>query len=276
MANNDQLLMEFNSILDSVQLSNELTPPQTPPPIFNLPSPNYIQQQNIPNENQIEIYEYIYGGSDSNISSSPLHEQIVYTSTQQSPSSSNASSPLFYEEASQSDEIAFDPDCIISAPTDIQRELEVVDELVRAHSRHNSDIDDGTSSVSAFSVWSPAQSEYASSNSSQYGEEDDESVAVVKSRKHSVSSGLKGVTKKRPRAYGRNPEEKKYRKKEQNKNAATRYRQKKKQEIEIIIGEENILMDKNRKLMATYKETKREVKYLKSLLRDLFKARGFI
>lgn len=278
---NDQFMMEFNSILDSVQLSNELTPPQTPPPeIFRLPSPVYSQHHNIPNgQQQYEIYEYQANAIES-VSSSPVHEQYIFVQNDALPSPSSSSSSVsspsvisFYEETSQCDEIAFDPDCIISAPTDIQRELEVVDELVRAHSRNNSDFDDNASN-SAFSItssiYSPARSEYSSSssNSSQYG--DDEP------RARKSSSGLKGVTKKRPRAYGRNPEEKKYRKKEQNKNAATRYRQKKKQEIEIIIGEENILMDKHRKLMATYKETKREVKYLKSLLRDLFKARGFI
>lgn len=262
-------MMEFNSILDSVQLSSELTPPQTPPPeIFRLPSPLY--QQNIPN-GQYEIYEY--NANVESVSSSPIHEQYIFTQSETSPSPSSASSISFYEESNQGDEIIFEN--IISSPADIQRELQVVDELVRAHSRHNSDIDDNNS-ISAFStassVWSP-HSEYSNSSSScssQYG--DDEPKVARKSS----SSGLRGVTKKRPRAYGRNPEEKKYRKMEQNKNAATRYRQKKKQEIEVIIDEEKILMDKHRKLMSNYKDTKREVKYLKSLLRDLFKARGFI
>jgi hypothetical protein len=64
------------------------------------------------------------------------------------------------------------------------------------------------------------------------------------------SSKLRGVTKKRS---ARNPEEKKSRKKEQNKNAATRYRKKKKEEIHVIVGEERQLMDRNRKLVTTYK-----------------------
>lgn len=254
-------MMEFNSILDSVQLSNELTPPQTPPSeIFSLPSPLYMQ--NIPS-GQYESYEY----QPESVSSSPIHEECIFIQNEASTSPFTASPISSYEESNQGDEIIFET--IISSPADIQRELQVVDELVRAHSRHNSDFDDNNSMAS--STWSPNHSEYSNSSSScssQYG--DDE----PKARKS--SSGLKGVTKKRPRAYGRNPEEKKYRKKEQNKNAATRYRQKKKQEIEVIVDEEKILMDKHRKLMSTYKDTKRETKYLKSLLRDLFKARGFI
>lgn len=250
VASNDQLIMDFNSLLDSVEMCNELTPPQTPPPeIFRLPSPIY-QQQNIPSE--YEIYEFP--------SAKENYNNFSQTS---SPSVS------FYEGSNQSDDvIVFDPESIISSPADIQRELEVVDELVRAHSRHASDFEDSKSSIlSVSSAWSP-RSEYASSTCSQF---DDFERSFKKK-----SSGLSGVTKKRPRAYRRNPEEKKYRKKEQNKNAATRYRQKKKQEIEIIMDEGKILENKHKKLMVVYKDAKREVKCLKGLLRDLFKARGFI
>ncbi|XP_054288227.1 cyclic AMP-dependent transcription factor ATF-5-like isoform X1 [Macrosteles quadrilineatus] len=72
------------------------------------------------------------------------------------------------------------------------------------------------------------------------------------------------------------PEEKKLRKKEQNKNAATRYRMKKKQEIEEILGEEKQLLQKNDQLKAELTELGREIKYLKNLMRDLFKAKGLI
>lgn len=66
------------------------------------------------------------------------------------------------------------------------------------------------------------------------------------------------------------------RKKEQNKNAATRYRQKKKQEIKEILGEEQELIDKNEKLQAQVKDVQREIGYLKNLMRDLFKAKGLL
>jgi cyclic AMP-dependent transcription factor ATF-4 len=242
----DQFVMDFNSLLDSVDLANELTPPQTPPPeIFGL-QPSIYQQQNIPG---FEIYEISCENDNFSQSTSP--------------------SMSFYEGSNQSDDVVFDPESIISSPVDIQRELKVVDELVRAHSRHASDIEDSKSILSVSSAsWSP-RSGYASS--SGYSQFDDFERNLNKR-----SSNLSGVTKKRPRAYRRNPEEKKYRKKEQNKNAATRYRQKKKQEIEVIMDEGKILEEKHKKLLVIYKDAKREVKCLKGLLRDLFKARGII
>lgn len=264
---NERLLMEFNSILNAVS-NTELTPPQTPPnpEIFQevLSSDFQHAQLNIP-DGHYEIYEY---QQQIALPQQHVEEQYIYVQDTVSPS-------ISYEESNQGsiveETITFDPDSIISSPSDIQRELEVVDELVRAHSRNNSDFDDNASQFSSLSsVWSP-RSEYSSGSScsSQYGDFE------PKSSKKS-SSGLKGVTKKRTRGYGRNPDEKKSRKKEQNKNAATRYRQKKKVEIEVILDEEKILENKHRKLLSTYKDTRREVKYLKSLLHDLFKARGFI
>lgn len=261
---NEQLLMEFNSILDAVELQNQLTPPQTPPyPGLQ----EALNTNNIPS--QPDQYQ-IFNNYQQVLSQQPSEDQYIFIQnsgpTNAVPTSENDIT-IFYENSNQSmisgdeitcQEIVFDPESIISSPTDIQRELEVVDELIRSH--QSSDYECSSSSVSA---WSP-RSEYSSS-SSQYDYE------PVKK-----SSGLRGVTKKRSRGYGRNPEEKKSRKKEQNKNAATRYRMKKKQEVEVILDEEKILMDKHRKLATTYKDTKREVKYLKSLLRDLFKARGFI
>ncbi|XP_070492811.1 activating transcription factor of chaperone [Chironomus tepperi] len=266
---NDQLLMEFNSILDAVEIQNQLTPPQTPPyhQLSRLQEVQQINTNNIPVPDQYQIFSYQQQPTQS------LEDQFVFIQNGSNIETSSNDITVFYENTNQSmisndevscHEIVFDPESIISSPTDIQRELEVVDELVRAHSRQNFDYDDNASLSASSSAWSP-RSEYSSSGYSQYGDE------PVKK-----SSGLRGVSKKRPRGYGRNPEEKKSRKKEQNKNAATRYRIKKKQEVEVIMDEEKILMDKNRKLTTTYKDTKREVKYLKSLLRDLFKARGFI
>lgn len=72
------------------------------------------------------------------------------------------------------------------------------------------------------------------------------------------------------------PEEKRQRKKEQNKNAATRYRIKKKQEIEEILGEEKSLRDKHEQLKTELVDVKREIKYLKNLMRDVFKAKGLV
>lgn len=71
-------------------------------------------------------------------------------------------------------------------------------------------------------------------------------------------------------------EDKKVRKKEQNKNAATRYRQKKKQEIKVIEDEERELTIINESLKNRKIEMKRNVKYLKGLLREFYRAKGEI
>ncbi|XP_034941004.1 activating transcription factor of chaperone isoform X2 [Chelonus insularis] len=84
------------------------------------------------------------------------------------------------------------------------------------------------------------------------------------------------LSRNRHKPYSRSIEDRKNRKKEQNKNAATRYRQKKKQEIKEIVSEEQELLDYNKKLHEQEKELKREIGYLKGLMRDLFKAKGLI
>lgn len=72
------------------------------------------------------------------------------------------------------------------------------------------------------------------------------------------------------------PEERKQRKKEQNKNAATRYRMKKKAEVEEVRNEEKQLLDKNKALKEELDDINREVKYLKSLMRDVYRKKGLI
>lgn len=213
----DEFLANFNSLLEQ-DVSSSLS---TTPEIFCLspsstPPPFYYQPQNTAN-----VFEFQYK-----------------TNVQ------NTQSPI--------NTLNFDTDQIISSvPADIKRELEVVDELVRAHSRHASDCEDITFSI---------KSEYASSitsNGSSFG--DDENLKVIKKR-----------------GYRRNPEERKSRKKEQNKTAAIRYRRRKKQEIEVYMDEGKILERKNRQLLKEYKETRREVRCLRSLMRELFQIRGFI
>lgn len=243
-----ELLMEFDSIYDSFELEH-LTPPQTPPEekFFGVVDDSTQFVQNIPEQPQQQQFGFEYQPS-----------QFIYDV----PSTSDEISIVFENSLSSDDiksnEIIIDPEPIISSPADLQRELEVVDEIIQAHSRAQSDYDDATSTSS----WSP-QSEYSNSSFEE----------PVKNHSGIIRGS---VTKKRTRAYGRNPDEKKSRKKEQNKNAATRYRQKKKEEVYEILGEERELMDKNKKLMTIYKDTKREVKYLRSLLRELFQARGLI
>ncbi|KAL0872030.1 hypothetical protein ABMA27_004467 [Loxostege sticticalis] len=80
----------------------------------------------------------------------------------------------------------------------------------------------------------------------------------------------------RPKPYSRSPDDRRSRKKEQNKNAATRYRQKKKAEIEVLLNEEQALRQRHSDLGDKCSDLQREIRYLKGLMRDLFKAKGLI
>lgn len=80
----------------------------------------------------------------------------------------------------------------------------------------------------------------------------------------------------RPKPYSRPSDDRRSRKKEQNKNAATRYRQKKKAEIEELLNEEQQMRERNSKLSDKCSDLQREIRYLKGLMRDLYKAKGLI
>lgn len=147
--------------------------------------------------------------------------------------------------------------------------MEVVEELVRSCAENLPDWtsdDDDNSSVS-YSVGSSPRSDDSFDNASQSYSNDDEYTPKSESRTSA---------KKRTRPYGRLPEDKKSRKKEQNKNAATRYRQKKKAETEVVLEEERELQEKNDQLQVKYADVQREIKYLKSLMRDLYRAKGLL
>ena len=145
--------------------------------------------------------------------------------------------------------------------TDVAHDLAVVDEYVRLH----------TEDIPPSSPCTSSGGSYTSSEDSV----DDPDWMLESGRKSSKQSTY--TSKNRQKPYSRpSIEDKKVRKKEQNKNAATRYRQKKKQEIKEIVGEEHELAEHNDKLKNQVKDLQREIGYLKGLMRDLFKAKGLI
>lgn len=79
----------------------------------------------------------------------------------------------------------------------------------------------------------------------------------------------------RGKPYARG-DDRRSRKKEQNKNAATRYRQKKKAEVEVLLNEETELRKRHADLGEKCSDVQREIRYIKGLMRDLFKAKGLI
>lgn len=66
---------------------------------------------------------------------------------------------------------------------------------------------------------------------------------------------------------------KRLRKKMQNKNAATRYREKKRQEKETLQEQEVRLSDKNKELREKVESLQREIKYMKELMNEINKAK---
>lgn len=155
-----------------------------------------------------------------------------------------------------------------SMPTpqpDIARELAVVDELVRTR------VED--------MQWSSGPSSPDSSSNSNFGDsasDDPEWVPEPIENYGSYHHSEQKIARKRSKPYSTSPDEKKSRKKEQNKNAATRYRLKKKAEVEEILTEEKQLLEKHGELNTKITDLQREIKYLKGLMRDLLKAKGVI
>ena len=145
---------------------------------------------------------------------------------------------------------------------DVARELAAVDEYVR-------------SCAEDMSPSSPCTSSGASCISSEDSVDDPD--WVMDDQNHQSRKAPSSLSKPRRKPYSRpSVEDKKVRKKEQNKNAATRYRQKKKQEIKEILTEEQELVNHNDKLQDQVKDLQREIGYLKGLMRDLFRAKGLM
>lgn len=145
---------------------------------------------------------------------------------------------------------------------DVANELAVVDEYVRSHTK---DI--------------PSPSSPCSSGASCISADDstDDPDWSLETERRSLKQTVHDSSKHRHKPYSRSSlEDKKVRKKEQNKNAATRYRQKKKQEIKEIQGEERELAEHNEKLKEKMKSLQQEIGYLKGFMREVFKAKGFL
>ncbi|XP_015510942.1 activating transcription factor of chaperone [Neodiprion lecontei] len=145
---------------------------------------------------------------------------------------------------------------------DVASELAAVDEIVRSCAKNIS-----SSSLSTSSDTSCVSFEEDSN---------DDPLWTPEATPSTTSTPV--VSKNRYRKpYSRPPsDDRKVRKKEQNKNAATRYRQKKKQEIKEIVGEVQELTNYNEKLQGQVGDLQREIRCLKGLMRDLFKAKGLM
>lgn len=162
------------------------------------------------------------------------------------------------------------------ADNSFDAEMAQVDALVRERAEDfadSSSIDDESSKC-----YSPRSETSSNSFSETSSINTDDSEWTMQSSV-TIGTALKAKQtkqKRKPRTNRRSPEDRQSRKKEQNKSAANRYRMKKKAEVEILLDEEDILRKRNDVLQSQYADVGREVKYIKSLLRELFKAKGLI
>lgn len=135
----------------------------------------------------------------------------------------------------------------------------------------------------SFSVISsePSSPDFATIDASQFSDSDYSPVSSVKSSRVSEKDFTKLKTKSKKDKFrsspydsdGDNVHEKKQRKKMQNKNAATRYRVKKRIEKESLQEQEVNLSDKNKELREKVESLQREIKYMKELMNEINKAK---
>jgi cyclic AMP-dependent transcription factor ATF-4 len=237
--NTQTLLQEFETVLGDVEAGHQIIPPTsslTPP--------------QSPSHKAVDV------GTQLLVTLQPV--QPLFDGNQSLYNIVSPEEPLYVNTSRQ-----WNAENISLSPLgDVATELAVVEEYVRSHTK---DI--------------PSPSSPCSSGSSYTSAEDsaDDPDWSLETERRSLKQSVHDSLKNRHKPYSRSSlEDKKVRKKEQNKNAATRYRQKKKQEIKEIQGEERELADHNEKLKNQVKDLQREIGYLKGLMRDLFKAKGLL
>ncbi|XP_067003148.2 activating transcription factor of chaperone isoform X2 [Anabrus simplex] len=249
------LLQEFESVYGEVELNNgTLTPPQSP----TLPSyQNILAQDGNGGQLLITTLQQVVP-----IRLPPKKESLI-TLEQMVPVTTIV--PDLVREELDVDEL------VRTCVEDLETSLPVSD----AWSVTTSSVDSCSSELSSLAPPSPCTSSNSSFESSDELVEDSEWIPSAQSP--APGNQKTPNSRKRSKPYARaGQEEKRMRKKEQNKNAATRYRQKKKAEIEVILNEEKGLEDKNNELRQKVSDLAREIKYLKGLMRDVFRAKGLI
>lgn len=156
-----------------------------------------------------------------------------------------------------------------SAAEDIEFHTQIIDDILKSAADEIFEESESQSSLSA-----PSQADYSTTDDEWLPSSGScsplQNVSTENLSELSSGSSSPVSTKKRTRPYGRGVEDRKIRKKEQNKNAATRYRQKKKLEMEHILVEELELNKRHEELKSQLAERKREAKYLKTLIREFY------
>lgn len=242
-----------------VSILTQLTPPSSPPQSFASPVQHHSPASAAPVPSATT--------AENNLPlnfSDVFHHVSESTSLTTSPTEANQSEFVFgtnWNNNTQSSLPAASP----LSEDELAREMQIVDDILKSAAEELFDETESQSSVSL----APSQTDDITTDD-EWLPSSGGSSPVQASAIDSLSSSNK-VNKKRTRPYGRAPEDRKIRKKEQNKNAATRYRQKKKLEMENVLVEEQDLVQRNDELNRQLTEHKREAKYLKKLIREFYK-----
>lgn len=257
------LLQEFETVLGDVEAchqiivppigSSTLTPPQSPPhKVINVDTQLLVTLQ--------PVQPQVFASDDAQATQPCVYNMVVPTAEESLYASDDAPRDWSTENISLSPYV----------DGDVASDLAVVDEYVRTHAK---DLPSPSSPCASSSGSSCASSTEDSTDDPDWCLESERNASTKRNNHQSSYDS----TRHRHKPYSRaSLEDKKVRKKEQNKNAATRYRQKKKQEIKEIQGEERELAEHNEKLKAQLKDLQREIGYLKGLMRELLRAKGLL
>ncbi|XP_050352086.1 activating transcription factor of chaperone [Nymphalis io] len=226
-------------------------------PQVALPLPTYAPQTvPQPTEELLREFETVYGAVELTHLTPPQSPpgpatQLLLSYAQQAQCASLA--PALHPTPVVAEQWPVAPTPVVLSEYDCDSQLE---ELVRHRAAQLASPQPSARSASASPRSSPRSSPPSSPRSSSTDEE--------------------WCSSTRPKPYSRNVDDRRSRKKEQNKNAATRYRQKKKAEVEVLLNEEQALRNRHVDLGEKCSDLQREIRYLKGLMRDLFKAKGLI
>lgn len=264
----------YNESIQNAGTLTTLTPPQSPPRNGNLLALQEPQQLvNAP----IQFHTLHYRPTAA--AAVPVAQQVATPATNTYIVPQSVSTELQSNSNANANNAAqFTDNAAAAAAYKVKNEYEhaqIIDQIVEEFAKDLPDLSDEYESQYTYSPpsqieessideeWTPTNSAGSSpahcSGSSSSCSGDDEKLA----------EGTTPTKKRRP--YGRGVEDRKIRKKEQNKNAATRYRQKKKMEMEKVLTEEQILTKRNEELQGKLQKFDHEMKYLKGLIREFYR-----
>ncbi|XP_073824409.1 bZIP transcription factor crc [Musca autumnalis] len=249
----------FSFANHNASVLTQLTPPSSPPqtaassPIPTSSSPALLETVTAANQIPIGINDVLQqnhlSGSEPT-SPVPQTQQFTFANWNNNNSANQKESTT---DSSSEDDIEFN--------------TQLIDDILKSAADKYFEDSETQSSISAPSHLEYTDDEWLPSSGSCSPLQQ---LSVENFSETSSELSSPSPAKKRTRPYGRGVEDRKIRKKEQNKNAATRYRQKKKLEMEQILIEEQELTKRHEELKSMLAERKREAKYLKTLIREFY------